>query len=221
MPADQFKARSSTRLSGADRDVPDVVPDLFDSRGEKLPSSGQVSAGALAGLVMFAFELLVAWQVFLTTLGVSLLMWWLLDQPWSGRRRKTRRRGITSRLLYLSTLLLIGMWLAVMFIFRASDPTLSAAFSTTLPSAFMGQDIAALAALNGMGKGTAKTSANNSPVVQQQSSVEPFSLFAHGMASTIAISLLAYAVVSGRRRVRRRVRDDALTESRAQLRHRG
>lgn len=222
MPADQFKARSSTRLSGPDRDVPDVVPDLFESRGEKLPSSGQVSAGALAGLVLFAFELLVAWQVFLTTLGVSLLMWWLLDQPWSGRRRKTRRRGITSRLLYLSTLLLIGMWMAVMFIFRASDPTLSAAFSTTLPSALMGGgDIAALAALNGMGKGAAKTSTNNSPVVQQQNSVEPFSLFAHGLASTISISLLAYAVVSGRRRVRRRVRDDALTESRNQLRHRG
>jgi len=110
-----------------------------------------------------------------------------------------------------------------MFIFRASDPTLSAAFSTTLPSAFMGQDIAALAALNGMGggKAAAKASVNNSPVVQQQSSVEPFSLFAHGMASTISISLLAYAVVSGRRRVRRRVRDDALTESRAQLRPRG
>ncbi len=217
MPADQFKSRSSTKLSGPDRDVPDVVPDLFESRGEKLPSSGQVSAGALAGLV----ELLVAWQVFLTTLAVSLLMWWLLDQPWSGRRRKTRRRGITSRLLYLSTLLMIGMWLAVMFIFRASDPTLSAAFSTTLPSAFMGQDIAALAALNGMGKNLAKASVNNSPVVQQQSSVEPFSLFAHGMASTISISLLAYAVVSGRRRVRRRVRDDALTDTRNQLRQRG
>lgn len=223
MPADQFKARPSTRLSGPELDVPDVVPDLFEGRGEKLPSSGQVSAGALAGLVLFAFELLVAWQVFLTTLGVSLLMWWLLDQPWSGRRRKTRRRGITSRLLYLSTLLLIGMWLAVMFIFRASDPTLSAAFSTTLPSALMGGgDIGALAALNGMGKSAAaKTSANNSPIVQQESSVEPFSLFAHGMASTLAISLLAYAVVSGRRRVRRRVRDDALTESRNQLRHRG
>ena len=86
-----------------DRPVPDVVPDLFDTGAEGLPSSGQFSAATIAGLALFAMELLVAPLVFGITLAVSLMFWWLLDQPWSGRRKRTRRRGITSRLLYLST----------------------------------------------------------------------------------------------------------------------
>ena len=55
----------------------------------------------------------------------------------------------------MSTLLIVGMWLAVMFIFRASDPSLSTGFSSTLSeSIFPGMDIGALAQLNGM-KGAA------------------------------------------------------------------
>lgn len=212
MPADQFRARTSSRLPLGDRSSPETVPDLFDSRGEKLPSSGQLSAAAIAGLALFAFELFFAWEVFLVSLVVSFLMWWLLDQPWSGRRRRTRRRGITSRLLYISTLLIAGMWLAVMFIFRASDPSLAMGFSSTLPDAVFGMDVGALAQLNGM-KGVAPKSV--SPVVVPQSNLAPFSLFAHGTFSTIAISLLAYAVVVGRRRQRRKVRDAAVREARA------
>ncbi|HLA89890.1 MAG TPA: hypothetical protein VJL28_05640 [Gemmatimonadaceae bacterium] len=207
MPADRFQASASARGSGPVRG-PDVVPDLFDAGTERLPSSGQFSAATIAGLGLFALELLVAPLVFAITLLASMLTWWLLDQPWSGRRKRTRRRGITSRLLYLSTLMLTGLWLSVMFVFRASDPTLSSGFTSTLPTAMFGVDIGMLTQLNAM----RTFRASNSPVAPPPSSLAPFSLFAHGTASTIAISLLAYAVVSGRRRLRRRLRHQSVAD---------
>lgn len=211
MPADRFRTSATARASGSQRTVPDVIPDLFDSGTERLPSSGQFSAATIAGLVIFALELLVAPLVFGITLVASMLTWWLLDQPWSGRRRRTRRRGITSRLLYLSTLMLTGLWLSVMFVFRASDPTLSSGFTSTLPGAMFNVDISMLAQLNGM----RTFHASSSPVAPAPSSLAPFSLFAHGTASTLAISLLAYAVVSGRRRLRRRLREQKPSEATA------
>lgn len=210
MPADRFRASGSPRGVPREHPAPEAVPDLFETGTERLPSSGQFSAATIAGLTLFATELLVAPLVFGITLVASLLFWWLLDQPWSGRRRRTRRRGITSRLLYLSTLLLAGLWLSVMFVFRASDPTLSSGFTSTLPSAVLGVDISMLSSLNGM----RTYHAANATVAQPASTLAPFSLFAHGTASTIAISLLAYAVVSVRRRKRRRAREDALRDPR-------
>jgi peptidoglycan/LPS O-acetylase OafA/YrhL len=213
MPADQFRARTSPYGAAGERPREDVIPDILDARSEKLPSSGQLSAAAIAGLCLFAFELYIAWEVFLVSLVISFLMWWLLDQPWSGRRRRTRRRGITSRLLYMSTLLIAGMWLAVMFIFRASDPSLATGFNSTLPESMLGVDIGALAQLNGMKGGPAARTV--SPIVTQETNLAPFSLFAHGTFSTISIALLGYAVVVGRRRRRRRLRDGMEREARA------
>ena len=210
MPADRFKANATPRGIALPNPAPEVVPDLFETGTERLPSSGQFSAATIAGLALFAAELLVAPLVFAITLVASLLFWWLLDQPWSGRRRRTRRRGITSRLLYLSTLLLTGLWLSVMFVFRASDPTLSSGFTSTLPSAVLGVVISMLSSLNGM----KQFHAANATVAPPPQTLAPFSLFAHGTASTIAISLLAYAVVSGRRRKRRRLREIAMQEMR-------
>ena len=210
MPADRFKASATPRGIARQHPAPEVVPDLFETGTERLPSSGQFSAATIVGLVLFAAELLVAPLVFAITLVASLMFWWLLDQPWSGRRRRTRRRGISSRLLYLSTLLLMGLWLSVMFVFRASDPTLSSGFTSTLPSAVLGVDISMLSSLNGM----KQFHAANATVAPPPPTLAPFSLFAHGTASTIAISLLAYAVVSGRRRKRRRLREEAMQETR-------
>ena len=210
MPADRFKASATPRGIARQHPAPEVVPDLFETGTERLPSSGQFSAATIVGLVLFAAELLVAPLVFAITLVASLMFWWLLDQPWSGRRRRTRRRGISSRLLYLSTLLLMGLWLSVMFVFRASDPTLSSGFTSTLPSAVLGVDISMLSSLNGM----KQFHAANATVAPPPQTLAPFSLFAHGTASTIAISLLAYAVVSGRRRKRRRLREEAMQETR-------
>jgi hypothetical protein len=204
MPADRF--RTTPRGVPLQHPAPEAVPDLFETGTERLPSSGQFSAATIAGLALFGTELLVAPLVFGITLVASLLFWWLLDQPWSGRRRRTRRRGITSRLLYLSTLLLMGLWLSVMFVFRASDPSLSSGFTSTLPSAVLGVDISMLTSLNGM----KQYHAANATVAPPPQTLAPFSLFAHGTASTIAISLLAYAVVSGRRRKRRRLREEAV-----------
>jgi hypothetical protein len=210
MPADRFSPRTTPRGVPRQHPAPEVVPDLFETGTERLPSSGQFSAATIMGLALFGAELLVAPLVFLITLVASLLFWWLLDQPWSGRRRRTRRKGITSRLLYLSTLLLTGLWLSVMFVFRASDPSLSSGFTSTLPSAVLGVDISMLSSLNGM----KQFRAANATVAPPPQTLAPFSLFAHGTASTIAISLLAYAVVSGRRRKRRRLREEAVQEMR-------
>ena len=85
MPAERFRASTPAPTSGSYRSVPDVVPDLFDTGTERLPSSGQFSAATIAGLVIFTLELLVAPLVFGITLVASMLTWWLLDQPWSGR----------------------------------------------------------------------------------------------------------------------------------------
>jgi hypothetical protein len=205
MPAERFKPGiTPARGAARERIAPAMVPDLFDTGTERLPSSGQFSAATIVGLTLFAVELLAAPLVFGITLVASLLFWWLLDQPWSGRRRHTRRRrGITSRLLYLSTLLLTGLWLSVMFVFRASDPTLSSGFTATLPGAVLGVDVSVLTSLNGM----RQFHAANATVAPPPQTLAPFSLFAHGTASTIAISLLAYAIVLWRRRQRRRQRE--------------
>ncbi len=192
-------SRDATRVTGEER-APELVPGLFDAGADRPPSSGQFGAATLVGTVLFLVEILAAPLVFVVTLVVSFITWWLLDAPWAGRRR-ARRRGITSRLLYLSTLMLLGLWLGVMFIFRASDPALSSGFTTTLPLMIWGADVSLLQRLNGM-----------ETLVQPQGAVPlgdgggfaPFSLFVHGTASTICISLLAYSVKSARRRLRRR-----------------
>ena len=93
----------------------------------------------------------------------------------------------------------------------ASDPTLSAGFTTTLPMQMFGLDVSALQSLNGM----RTLRASNAPLAAPPSGVAPFSLFAHGIGSTVAISLLAYAIVTGRRRLRRRMRHQRATRDRA------
>jgi hypothetical protein len=210
MPGDRFSTSISAGSTQAKPGV-EFGAELFETGSERLPSSGQLSAASITGIVLFGLELFAVPLVFAITLGASLLTWWLLDQPWSGRRRRSRRRGINSRSLYLSTALLVGMWLAVMFIFRASDPTLSAGFTTTLPMQMFGVDISMLQSLNGM----RTMRASNAPLAAPPTGVAPFSLFAHGTASTISISLLAYAVVTGRRRLRRRLREEAARQQRS------
>jgi hypothetical protein len=210
MPADRFSATIGARASGQANLSKDLVPDLFETGTEKLPSSGQLSAASIAGIVLFGLELFAVPLVFIITLAASVLAWWLLDQPWSGRRRNSRRKGLSSRSLYLSTLMLVGMWLAVMFIFRASDPTLSAGFTTTLPMQMFGIDVSMLQSINGM----RTYRASNAPMAAPPSGIAPFGLFAHGTACTIAVSLLAYSVVTGRRRLRRRLREESAARDR-------
>ncbi len=183
---------------------PELVPDIFDTGTERLPSSGQFSAATISGVLLAITEALVAPLIFGSTVVVSVLTWWILDAPWAGRRRRssraTRRWYLPApRVVYLSTLMLVGLWLATMFVFRASDPQLSPGFSATLPNV-MGLDVSVLSKINGM-QGPIDTG----PSLQRMtdSGIAPFSLFAHGTASTIAVALLAYAFQAARRRIRR------------------
>src|SRR5512140_2370045 len=130
----------------------ELVPDIFDTGTEKLPSSGQFSAAMLAGCLLAAAEALIAPAIFAITLVVSVLTWWILDASWAGRRRHSTRASKwylpKPRTVYLSTLMLMGLWLATMFVFRASDPTVGGGFGSTLPDMVLGMDVSVLSKMN-------------------------------------------------------------------------
>ena len=198
-------ARGRTSAPTGEQAMPELVPELFDTGAEGPASSGNFGVALLVGSILCVLELLSAPLVLGVTLVVSLITWWLLDQPWSGRRRGRRRRGLTSRLLYLSTIMLVGLWLGVMFIFRASDPALSSGFTTTLPVMIWGIDISLIERMNGMAVATQPTGALAVPL--EGGGFAPFSLFVHGTAATVGVSLLGYAISSARRRLHRRMRE--------------
>lgn len=193
-----------TRHAESEPRQSELVPDIFDTGTERLPSSGQFSAASISGVLLGATEALVAPLILGTTVVVSVLTWWILDAPWAGRRRRSSRAARkwylpAPRVIYLSTLWLVGLWLTTMFVFRASDPQVNAGFSATLPN-IVGLDVSVLSRLNGM-QGPVDT--GPAPTAIVESGVAPFSLFAHGTASTIAVALLAYAFQSARRRIKR------------------
>lgn len=200
-----------TRHADIDPRQSELVPDIFDTGTERLPSSGQFSAATISGVLLGATEALVAPLILGTTLVVSVLTWWILDAPWAGRRRRSSRAARkwylpAPRVIYLSTLWLVGLWLTTMFVFRASDPQVNSGFSATLPN-IVGLDVSVLSRLNGM-QGPVDTGPEPTAMLES-SGVAPFSLFAHGTASTVAVALLAYAFQSARRRIKRarRARD--------------
>jgi len=202
--------------------TPELVPDIFDTGTEKLPTSGQFSAATISGVLLAITEALVAPLIFGSTVVVSVFTWWLLDAPWAGRRRRSSRAPQRwylpkPRVVYLSTLMLVGLWLATMFVFRASDPQLGAGFSATLPNV-MGLDVSLLTKINGM---QSPIDSGPDPARFADTGIAPFSLFAHGTASTIAVALLAYAFQSARRRLRRARRARAGEEHHHHARHSG
>ncbi len=193
--------------SETDRKQSELVPDIFDTGTDRVPSSGQFSAAMISGILLAGTEMLVAPLILGCTMLVSVLTWWILDAPWAGRRRRHSSRTPRKwylpppRVVYLSTLMLMGLWLTTMFVFRASDPRLSPGFSSTLPNMMLGIDVSLLAKMNGM-QGPVDTGAPDASKLVD-AGVAPFSLFAHGTASTIAVALLAYAFQTVRRRIRR------------------
>jgi hypothetical protein len=205
------------RTSEHDHKPPELVPDIFDTGTERLPSSGQFSAAMLSGLVLALAEALVAPSILGCTIVVSILTWWILDAPWAGRRRRSSRSGRKwyypqPRIVYLSTLMLVGLWLATMFVFRASEPNLSSNFTSTLPT-MLGMDVSVLSRVNGM-----QAPLDTGPATMrlaESSNLAPFSLFAHGTSSTIAVALLTYAFQSARRKLRRARRSHEFEEQRA------
>jgi len=194
-----------TRHADTEPRQSELVPDIFDTGTERLPSSGQFSAATISGVLLGATEALVAPLILGTTLVVSVLTWWILDAPWAGRRRRSSRAARkwylpAPRVIYLSTLWLVGLWLTTMFVFRASDPQVNSGFSATLPN-IVGLDVSVLSRLNGM-QGPVDTGPEPTAMLES-SGIAPFSLFAHGTASTVAVALLAYAFQSARRRIKR------------------
>lgn len=195
-----------TRHSNADANRPELVPDIFDTGTDRLPSSGQFSAAMIAGILLLVAEALVAPMILGCTIVVSVLTWWILDASWAGRRRRHSRQMSRKwyrpqpRTIYLSTLMMVGLWLTTMFVFRASDPQLTPGLGATLPNMMLGVDVNFLARMNGMQSAIAP-GPEQAPVTD--SGLAPFSLFAHGTASTIAVALLTYAFQSARRRIRR------------------
>ena len=206
-------AHSGTAAHAGEQPTPELVPELFDTGAEGPATSGNFGVALLVGSILVVLELLAAPLVLVVTLLVSLMTWWLLDQSWSGRPRGRRRRGLTSRLLYLSTIMLVGLWLGVMFIFRASDPALSSGFTTTLPVMIWGLDVSLIERMNGMAVAAQPTGAMAVPLEGGQG-FAPFSLFVHGTAATVGVSLLGYAVASARRRLRRRMREQGWVPAR-------
>lgn len=209
-----------TRHADIEPKQTELVPDIFDTGTERLPSSGQFSAATISGVLLGATEALVAPLILGTTMVVSVLTWWILDAPWAGRRRRSSRAARkwylpAPRVIYLSTLWLVGLWLTTMFVFRASDPQVNAGFSATLPN-IVGLDVSVLSRLNGM-QGPIDTGPE--PTAMVESGIAPFSLFAHGTASTVAVALLAYAFQSARRRIKRARRSREAEEHRS--RHHG
>jgi len=193
-----------TRHADTEPRPPELVPDIFDTGTERLPSSGQFSAATISGVLLGVTEALVAPLILGTTAVVSGMTWWILDAPWAGRRRRSSRAARkwylpAPRVIYLSTLWLVGLWLTTMFVFRASDPQVTPGFSATLPN-MLGLDVSVLSRLNGM---QGPTDTGPDPAALVESGMAPFSLFAHGTASTIAVALLAYAFQSARRRIKR------------------
>ncbi len=193
-----------TRHADTEPRPPELVPDIFDTGTERLPSSGQFSAATISGVLLGVTEALVAPLILGTTAVVSGMTWWILDAPWAGRRRRSSRAARkwylpAPRVIYLSTLWLGGLWLTTMFVFRASDPQVTPGFSATLPN-MLGLDVSVLSRLNGM---QGPTDTGPDPAALVESGMAPFSLFAHGTASTIAVALLAYAFQSARRRIKR------------------
>jgi hypothetical protein len=74
-----------------------------------------------------------------------------------------------------------------------------------------GVDVTVLQRLNGM---ETLVQPQGALPVGEQGGFAPFSLFVHGTASTICVSLLAYSVTSARRRLRRKLRDAGLLGAR-------
>ena len=202
------------RTTDSEHKQSELVPDIFDTGTDRLPSSGQFSAAMISGVLLAATEALVAPLILAVTIAVSMLTWWILDAPWAGRRRRRTSRTPRKwylpqpRVVYLSTLMMMGLWLTTMFVFRASDPRLSPGFSATLPNMMLGVDVSLLAKMNGM-QSPIDTGPGPDATKMVDPGIAPFSLFAHGTASTIAVALLAYAFQTARRRLRRarRLRD--------------
>lgn len=147
-------------------------------------------------------ELLLAPVVLALTFAVGIATYFVLDAPWTKVRAQQRPRFVSVRILYLNTMIVVGFWLAVMFVFSAADPLVSTGVEQRLPvllDVATTRDLRSLIAL--------KRQAMIAPVRDPVGPASTwFDVFIHGVVSAIALNFLLYGVVIARRRSRARRR---------------
>lgn len=184
------------------------VSRAVESAGTNRPllmRSGPAWAFGILGVVA---EFLLAPVVLAVTFTVGLISYLVLDTPWARVRSQQRPRFVSVRILYLNTLIVAGFWLAVMFIFSAADPAVSASAQQRLPALL---DVATTADLRSLieMKRTAMITPVRDPVGGASSPW--FDAFLHGLLATLALNFLLFGVVSARRRQRARRRGRSST----------
>lgn len=181
-------------------DPRELIPPLFDQHAERSGSGGQLSAAALVALVLLAVEGLTAPYILAVTAVAAVASWVLLNSSVSGRRRSSRRRRLSSRVLYISTLFLLGLWLVTMLLFKMATPVDEIPDAPrALPQMMFGMDLRMLTQM----ARPERVSGAAFMARPSATALSPFSLLVHGAASTLAVNLLAYVAVSYRRRIRR------------------
>lgn len=132
------------------------------------------------------------------TLVVGLGTYLLLDAPWTKVRAQQRPRFVSVRILYLNTLIVVGFWLAVMFVFTAADPDVSSGVEQRLPQLLdvaTARDLSALVSM--------KRSALIRPEKELIGAASTwFDVFLHGVVSALALNFILYGIVIARRRYR-------------------
>jgi hypothetical protein len=154
------------------------------------------------GVIGVVAELFFAPVILVATFVVGMITYMLLDTPWARVRARQRPRFVSVRILYLNTLMLAGLWLAVMFTFSAADPQVSAGLDLRLPRLL---EVATTHDLHALIK--QKVKSNIKPVTEAVGEASTwFDVFLHGFVSALALNFLLYGVVIARRRLRSRHR---------------
>lgn len=160
-----------------------------------LRRTGPAWVFALLGL---GTELVLAPVVLAITLVVGLVSYLILDAPWTKVRSQQRPRFVSTRLLYLNTLIVAGFWLAVMFTFSAADPAMSTGVEQKLPALIATATASDLRTLITL-KNQAMIEAVKEPVGVGSTW---FGVFLHGLISAVALNFLLFALVVAHRRLR-------------------
>lgn len=187
-----------TKRSRHHRSLSWRVNRAIEQAGEQRPLLARTGPAWAFGLMGVAAEVYLAPVVLAITFVISVASYLLLDTPGTRIRAQQRPRFVSVRLLYLNTLIVAGVWLAVMFVFSAADPAVSSGVEQRLPVLL---EVATTTDLRTLV--TANHVANAHAVVQSQELASTwFDVFGHGLICTIAIDFLLYALVIARRRRR-------------------
>ncbi len=176
------------------------VSRAIESAGASRPLVRRTGPAWVFGIGGIIIELVMAPTILLITIGVGVASYLILDAPWTKVRAQQRPRFVSVRILYLNTLILVGFWLAVMFIFSAADPAVSGGVEQRLPALL---EIASTKDLRSLVQ--LKRSAGVQPVRDPvESAATWFDVFLQGVGSAMSLNFVLYGIVIARRRSRAR-----------------